>query len=131
MGMHTHLSLLKEYGETKSIYVQDYGFITTRLYQEFLLEEKLEYVNLDKIPETAWESGLSLQTLYVDENNYADGTIEVEDLIKLLKKCEELHDPESDDEWLSTNWRPLIKKLEAMTNSKIISKNDTIEFKYW
>jgi len=131
MGMHTHLSLMKEYGGVKSLYVNNCGWINTRLYQEILLNDNLEYVSLDDIPEEVWEGEFKLETLYLDENSTGDGNIEVHDLIKLLKRCEELHKKDADDWWLETDWKFLIAKLEALVASKIISENDTIEFKYW
>jgi hypothetical protein len=131
MGMHTHLSLLKEYGGVKSVYINNYGFISTRLYQELLLDETMQYVQFDEMPEEIWENDFILETMYVDENLAGDGSIEVHDMIKLLKRCEELFDSNADDWWLATDWKPLTEKLEAMVKSKVISENDTIEFKYW
>lgn len=131
MGMHTHLSILKEYGGVKSLYVNNYGWINTRLYQEILLNDTLDYVSLDEIPEEVWEGDFQLETIYLDENSMGDGSIEIHDLIKLLKRCEELRREDADDWWLETDWTNLIAKLEALVASKIVTENETIEFKYW
>lgn len=132
MAMTTHLSLLKEFETKKMIYLDDYGWVETVLYQEILVNQTISYLCIEDLPEEIYEDGFELQTLYMNEFTTGEASIQVDDMIKLLKRCQELkNESNQQSDWLRRDHSNLISKLEALVKCKIIDETDTIEIFYW
>lgn len=130
MSMRTHLSLQKEFDVPKQLYLHNYGWITTILYQEYLPNITLENAMFDELPEEIWEDEFELETLWLDENNPGDGNITIEDLIKLLEKCQTKHDRYSEEPWYQEDWTNITNMLKALI-PKHFTKYEIIEFKFY
>jgi hypothetical protein len=97
------------------------------------VDEKFEDLCFEDLPEEIFEDNFYLRSLNLYENDYGRGTIEVIDMVKLLRRCQDFYKKKEEfyiNEWLNTDFSRIIKKLEAMILSKLIEENDVIHMEY-